>query len=169
MAKENSKSTINNSETKYYCVTPFKLVLLSLITGGVYNQYWQYKNWQTLLRANNQKGSPFWRAVFAIFWSYSLFKEVLRSAEHDGYDEYYSPGLRAISYWLLSYIYLGFLPLMGVQRAMNFHNAKHIKNYKVDRKFSKKQKILVTLAAIVVGFYVLSAIIMTAAPSTMTQ
>lgn len=51
-----------------------RLVLLSMLTFGVYCYYWQYKNWTYVKEREGLTISPFWRAWFWIFFVYALLK-----------------------------------------------------------------------------------------------
>lgn len=97
-------------------------------------------------KAEGQNISPFWRAIFAVFFCHSLFKKVLESAKSRGYQESYSSGWLATAYILLLVVGNGlskiesndsglnliwlivavatFIPLLSVQKAINFNNEK---------------------------------------------
>lgn len=62
----------------YFTVGAVKLSLMSLTTGGLYELYWFYRNWQVIKPRYQAKISPFWRAFFAPLWAFSMgsrFKE----------------------------------------------------------------------------------------------
>lgn len=131
---------------EYFAISPKRLALFSVLTLGIYEIYWFYKNWQAIKNAEGQKISPFWRAIFAVFFCYGLFKKVLESAKSHAYQNSYSPGWLATAYILLLVIGNGlsrvesydmgfnliwliiaiatFIPLLSVQKAINFNNEK---------------------------------------------
>lgn len=120
---------------QYFGVSKPKLVVLSLVTFGLYEIYWFYKNWMLVKIRTGQNIRPFWRAVFSVFFCYSLFKSVKQSANSLGIPCQMSPGLLACAYILLSAMWdlpdpfwlvglLGFLPLVSVQGVINEVNAK---------------------------------------------
>lgn len=77
----NSHST---SEVPFFAVSPLKLVLMSIFTCGLYEIYWFYKNWQIFKLREKENIYPFWRALFAVFFCYSLFSEIAEwQKEHD--------------------------------------------------------------------------------------
>lgn len=51
-----------------------RLILLSMLTFGVYCYYWQYKNWAYVRERTGTNISPFWRAWFWLFFVYALLK-----------------------------------------------------------------------------------------------
>lgn len=57
----------------FYVVSPFKLGALFMATLGTYQVYWFYKHWKCHQHYLPRKVSPFWRAVFSIFFTHSLF------------------------------------------------------------------------------------------------
>lgn len=142
-SKNNEKSL---TDIEYFAISPKRLALFSIITFGIYEIYWFYKNWQAVKKAEGQNILPFWRAIFAVFFCHSLFKKVLESAKSRGYLESYSPGWLATVYILLLVIGNGlskvesndpglnliwlivavatFIPLLSVQKVINFNNEK---------------------------------------------
>lgn len=59
----------------------WKLVVLSLITFGLYEIVWFYKYWKTIKDSNGEKISPFWRALFAGFsgfWLFPILENILK-------------------------------------------------------------------------------------------
>lgn len=141
-----SKNEKPLSDIEYFAISPKRLALFSVLTLGIYEIYWFYKNWQAIKKAEGQKISPFWRAIFAVFFCHSLFKKVLESAKNHAYRGSYSPGWLATAYIFLLVIGNGlsrvesygvsfnllwliiaiatFIPLMSVQKAINFNNGK---------------------------------------------
>ena len=112
-------------------VTLSKFVVMSITTMGFYELYWAYRNWQRInSRANdNERVSPFWRAVFAPLWGFSLFARVRDTAAQRGVNVGWAPGLLGALYlvvsitwrlpdpwWLISM--LAFIPMMPVVRTI---------------------------------------------------
>lgn len=102
------KATLKTTGNKTKSVSPTlfsvsltKLYILSLLTIGIYDIYWCYKNWSGIKIAESSKISPFWRAVFQIFWIYPLFREILKYSKKQGYQDSYSVGLLATLYIVL--------------------------------------------------------------------
>ena len=63
-------------KTKFYVVSLNKFAVLSFGTAGLYLTYWFYKQWQTYKEANDVQLFPVVRAVFPIFFVYSLFQKL---------------------------------------------------------------------------------------------
>jgi hypothetical protein len=49
---------------------------MSVITLGMYQNYWCYKNWEYLKYRDNLKIHPFWRGVFDIFFIHELLRKI---------------------------------------------------------------------------------------------
>ncbi len=134
-------------DVRYFAISTERLIISSLATMGLYELYWFYKNWEAIKKAEDRDILPFWRAVFNIFFCYSLFKNVLESAKRHGYTDLYSPGWLAAIYiglsligngfnrndllnphtstvWVIVSLAVSFLPLLRVQEAINFNNEK---------------------------------------------
>lgn len=155
---------------KYFAISPKRLALLSILTLGTYEIYWFYKNWEAVKKAEGQKVSPFWRAIFVIFYCHSLFKKVLASAKSSGYQNSYSPGWLATAYILLLLVINGlgnvesydiwfnllwliiasttFIPLLAIQKAINFNNGKIKGDAGLKREFSGGEVGVVVVGAI---------------------
>jgi hypothetical protein len=122
-------------EPLYFPVSQTKLILMSIFTLGLYEIYWFYKNWNHVKIRTRQKIRPFWRAIFSVFYCYSLFKSIQESADSHRGQQKINPGWLAVGYILLSITYklpdpfwvvslLAFLPLIPAQGAVNNINAK---------------------------------------------
>jgi hypothetical protein len=107
-----------------------KLVLLSLCTLGVYELFWFYRNWNRVRERTGRSLSPFWRALFAPIWSYSLFDEVAEQARAAQVHVGWSPMVHALAFFLLGAFWrlpqpwsllslFSFLPLIPAQQTIN--------------------------------------------------
>lgn len=65
---------------RFYVVSTRKLLVLYFMTLGLYHLYWNYKNWALHNEATGDVVWPVPRAIFSIFFTHSLFREV---ATHD--------------------------------------------------------------------------------------
>ena len=118
----------------YFPVSITKLIVMSIFTLGIYEIYWFYKNWTHVKIRTRQKIRPFWRAIFSVFYCYSLFKAVRESVDSHAGRQEINPGWLAAGYIILSISYklpdpywlvslMAFLPLLPVQGAINNINA----------------------------------------------
>lgn len=128
----------------YLSMSLRKLYLLTFVTAGFYQVYWFYRNWKAIKLATGRSISPFWRAIFSIFFVWPLFKEILKSAKEHGYKHSYRAGWLATAYIVLmllsnavaldpeyqlvtglvglGLIFLIALPLFPAQKAINYNN-----------------------------------------------
>ena len=86
----------------YFSVSPFKLVVMSVVTGGAYELYWIYKNWKLIKQHQKPRIIPVLRTFFAVIFLFSLFDTVGKSAKSLGIS--YNPGvfiLCAVSWWAI--------------------------------------------------------------------
>jgi len=57
-----------------------KFLLLNFLSFGLYSIWWMYHVWRFLKYENKLDVMPVWRAIFSIFFVYSLFKRILNFA-----------------------------------------------------------------------------------------
>lgn len=178
--EKEEKTSIENKkvvEVEYFNISPGKLIFLSIITSGIYELYWFYKNWEAVKKYENKKISPLGRAIFAVFYCYELFKKILINATAKGYDKKYSAGLLATFYiiilslsnglakipeteissipseiFLFNLVWFGLsiltaIPLYIVQKAINYNNKK-IKGEIADKKYTGGEIILIVIGVI---------------------
>lgn len=116
----------------FFPVSQSKLLVLSLCTLGLYQFYWLYQNWKLVRDRSNADISPFWRAVFSIFYCYRLF-DLIRHHRAELPSAKLAAGPLATAwivsilsytlpapYWLLGFS--GILFLLPVQQAVNSLN-----------------------------------------------
>jgi len=122
----------SNTSPYPYVISISKLIILSVATFGIYNIYWFYKHFKSFKDEDSWKVSPLLRAIFATLCSYSLFKRVSKKVDKLDGSMGFNPRGLAIFYftlylipgWIESYWWVSlfaFLPLIPVQKAVNFY------------------------------------------------
>lgn len=53
-----------------------RLVFMSIISWGLYEAYWIYKNWRYVKERDGLKIQPFWRGIFGIFFVHGILKTI---------------------------------------------------------------------------------------------
>jgi hypothetical protein len=115
-------------------VGTLKLTLMCVGTLGLYQIYWFYQNWRRLRDQEGIQVQPVLRAIFSVFFVYSLFRNVHEKAEDTRVDVGWSAGLLATVYILLSLAvrfpdpiwlvtFLSFVPMLPVQNTIARLNA----------------------------------------------
>lgn len=159
----------------YFSIPVKRLVLLGIFSFGMYQVYWFYKNFAIIREVEGENVGPVWRAVFSIFFCYGLAKRVLRSAQRQGYEGSYSPGWVAAGYIILSLLedsqasgwgilvnligLFNFLPLITVQRAINYNNRHVDPDYNEAPAFYRGEKIMSAIGIAIVSLSILLQII----------
>jgi len=77
---KNESSNGSESEIKFFPVSEGKLTTLYILSLGFYGVYWFYKNWELQQPLMDKKIYPFWRAIFSIFFTHSLFRRINEQA-----------------------------------------------------------------------------------------
>ncbi len=122
-----------NVATQYFSLPNKKFIILSLLTAGFYEFVWFYKNWKAVKIQENKKILPFWRAVFSVFFCYSLLKRIFLSAQQHGYKPTQSYQTLTVFYIAITMLHkapdpfgwltiLTFIPLLTVMDAIRFQN-----------------------------------------------
>lgn len=146
------------SEIEYFTASTYKLVLMSFLTMGIYNQYWFYKNWVAIKKSEKPDILPFWRAIFAQLWSYSVFFRVQRDVNERNISLSVFAGASAFIYffmqalWKLPELYwilgmFSFLPLVPANRAAAELNREKFGLSMKNKKITKWNLLLIILFA----------------------
>jgi predicted Zn finger-like uncharacterized protein len=154
----------------FFSVSKPKLILMSLCTLGLYQIYWYYKNWSILKHGTGQNIRPFWRAIFAVFFCYSLFKSVKQSAHSLGIPCQMSPGLLACVYIVLSATWrlpdplwliglLAFVPLVSVQGVINEVNLKGTHRHEPNDRFTWGNIVIILIGGLLLLLSVIGALV----------
>jgi len=109
-----------------------KFIFYSVISFGIYEIVWFYRNWKFFEEKEKLNISPFWRAFFAIFFINDLFKRMLKLSQEKGYKETYSSGWLTAAWFILTVLYrlpepfwlisvIAFLPLLEPLGAINYY------------------------------------------------
>lgn len=65
----------------FYPVASTKLLLVWVLSFGIYGVYWFYKNFTFLKQQNNDTSMPLARGIFHIFWYYPLWSALAKDSE----------------------------------------------------------------------------------------
>nr|WP_314564107.1 hypothetical protein [uncultured Pseudomonas sp.] len=69
---------------EFYVISPNKLLVLSLLSFGLYTYVWAYKNWSLYKKANQADILPLARALFFIFFIHKLYRLAHRRVVESG-------------------------------------------------------------------------------------
>jgi hypothetical protein len=85
-APQSNVDDVPTQSQTLYVVSERKFLLLMIGTLGLYSLYWFYRNW-ALLNVVHKRYWPIPRAIFAIFFTHALFREVdgRLKRDHPGY------------------------------------------------------------------------------------
>lgn len=131
----------------FFPVSRLKLVVMSVVTFGLYQMFWFYKNWRIVKLQTSTRIMPFWRAFFGYFFCYSLFILIRRVAVRQGIKPMLSPGMAFLLWVALSSLgklrngyslgsELAVLPLLAVQNTIDRLNAAAGGDYNRNSKFT---------------------------------
>lgn len=137
----------NEPEPVFFAVSGLKLALMSIVTLGVYEVYWFYKNWKCVQRNSGDKVNAPLRALFYPVISYPLFKRIRSHARSSGVEADFPAGALAGAVFVLTLLwqlpdpwwlagFLGIVPLLPVQSAANAINRKLAPQADANTRFS---------------------------------
>ncbi|MFI8009777.1 hypothetical protein [Acinetobacter sp. ABJ_C4_1] len=135
-----------------------KFIFLSFISFGLYQIWWIFKAWRFFLIKDKLNIMPAARAVFSIFFLYSLFNRIKNYAKEQGYINDFSSGWMYLAYlittllvylpdpyWLISLCDIIFL--IPAFKALNYAQ-KQIVTTIEQEKFNTSQIILIIIGSI---------------------
>ncbi|HSA90506.1 MAG TPA: hypothetical protein VLF42_11465 [Burkholderiales bacterium] len=122
-------------EPVFFAVSGLKLALMSVVTLGLYEVYWFYKNWKCVQRNSGDRVNAPLRAIFYPVISYPLFKRIRSHAQGSGVQADFPAGALAGAVFVLTLLwrlpdpwwlagFLGVVALLPVQAAANAINRK---------------------------------------------
>ncbi len=145
--------------TRFYPTNLIKFSFMSTVTCGCYEIYWFYKSWKYVKNHEKSTIHPFWRALFAPFWTYAISTRIF-----SGEKKYLSILISFFyfiltamwklpdPYWLLSiFSFIAILPLV---KKVNDLNIKELPM--TYRRFSW-QHILTTLIGVPLLLFVFAS------------
>lgn len=167
---ENDKIGAINEPVRFYAVTKTKFIVMALMTFGFFELVWFYKNYKALKLHNNTNISPFFRAWFCIFFSYTLFRSIHLSLMHFGKTfakkSAYMPAIfyavLALTHklpdplWLISL--LTFLVILPFLEAINENNKNIDPDHVPDGTFRWKDWLGIVIGVLWWGFVVLGMV-----------
>lgn len=135
-----------------------KFIFQSFISFGLYQIWWIFKAWRFFLIKDKLNIMPAARAVFSIFFLYSLFNRIKNHAKEQGYINDFSSGWMYLAYlittllvylpepyWLISLCDIIFL--IPAFKALNYAQ-KQIVTTIEQEKFNTSQIILIIIGSI---------------------
>ncbi len=104
--KNNLESAVERKRAPlFFTPSATKLLVMTVVTFGMYNFYWFYKNWVYVKQRTAQSIMPFWRALFSWLWAYSLFEEINNSAVAYSVGQTLPAGSLAILYFASGFLW----------------------------------------------------------------
>ncbi|WP_065296004.1 hypothetical protein [Acinetobacter baumannii] len=160
----NQTQSIQSNQIKSYHIENLKVIsvnkfiFLSLISFGLYPIWWMFKAWRFFLIKDKLNIMPAARAIFSIFFLYSLFNRIKTYAKEQGYINDFSSGWMYLGYlitsllvrlpdpyWLISLCSIIFL--IPAFKALNYAQ-KQIETTIKQEKFNTPQIILIIIGSI---------------------
>ncbi|KAF1027580.1 MAG: hypothetical protein GAK29_00549 [Acinetobacter bereziniae] len=149
-----------------------KFIFLSILTMGLYQIWWMFKVWRFFMQKDKLNVMPAFRAVFALFFLYSLVKRIQSAANAEGYTERFSALGSYLGFIVFSLLFklpapyelislLNVLFLIPAFKAFNFARQQSNQCVTVEqKKFSRAQKIVIVIFSILWFFYLLGLFIL---------
>jgi len=169
---DSSNHDSENQSSKWYIelVDGNKFIVLFILSLGLYAIWWMYKSWRFFQQKEEPDMMPAARAIFGIFWAYSLFRRIQIYAKENGYTSTYNSGLLFVGYFCMNLssrlpdpiglvAIMAFAFLIPPVRALNFAimNSDEYDGEEVDR-YSAGQMAIVAFGIIFWGMNILGLI-----------
>jgi hypothetical protein len=144
--------------TPFFAVSTHKFVVMSIVTLGLYNVYWVWRQWKRFVE-HGEVLSPFWRTFFLVFTNYSLFARVRSRARDEGIEVRWNPALLATLYLVLNVTWrlpdpwwivslLVFVPFIPIQQTIDRINGRHVAELP-NRGFSGANAVAIVVGGLV--------------------
>jgi hypothetical protein len=144
----------------FFPVSVKKLAIMSVMTYGLYQVWWVFKNWQYVNVSLEKNVAPGLRAFFSIFFNYSLFKEIRTLGQKNGVTQSLHAGVLATVWTVLTLFGAFFaslsafglfsvVPLILVQKYINGLNIALNPNCEINSKFTRGNCICICLGVII--------------------
>ncbi len=129
------KPIFNNQELFFKTTSIPKIVILSILTFGLYEVVWFYNIWKNLASNLDYKISPFWRAFFCSITNFFLFPIISKYIEkytNNGFPPIIFATLYLLlnatqrlnePYWLISFCTI--FIIVDIQNKINDINSKY--------------------------------------------
>ena len=130
--ENNGVDDVTSSDPSYFPVSPRKFVALSVLTWGLYEIYWFYKNWHFIRERDQSQILPWARALFAPLWYAALIGDLRKHVNDSSISVPSTVGLAAVyflmsvtlrlpdPFWLLAF--LTFAPILPLVHSINALN-----------------------------------------------
>lgn len=145
-----------------------KFIVMDLVTLGLYNIFWAYKNWE-YYKNQGRSLRPGWRAWFSVFYLHGLLKDILQTGDSYGLSDSFSPILVFVPWlllqissrlpdplWLISF--LSFVPLISVLRYINEINRVAGKSAAINSRFSRSNWIGIAIGFVILVLAILGSV-----------
>ena len=94
-----------NAGAMFLYIPTSRLIVMSILTLGLYDAYWIYRNWRFFKERDGLSIQPFWRGIFGLFHITSLLKMIKTDPSANSIAEArFSPGWLASGWILLMFI-----------------------------------------------------------------
>ena len=145
-----------------------KLIILSILSFGIYEIYWFYRQWKILKEKNGLRVTPWARALFSPLYAWSLFENIYEKVGKNTKQDLRNARLLGVSYFLATILYklpdpywfLSFstvIPLFIVQKGINTEWKKTNVEEKISNSFTGKEIFILVFGGILIFFALIGA------------
>lgn len=155
-------------EPQYFPVSRLKFICMAVLTFGIYEIYWFYRNWAFVRDRDRVRIRPFWRAVCGPLWLQALIGDINERSGADVITKGQAVGLFLAyivlsclwplpdPYWLVSS--LSFLPLLPVVSQIAFLNRECPRALRENSRWGPRNWALTATAGPLVLFVLISTL-----------
>lgn len=160
------KNDQNSKTISPLTISISKLVVLTILTFGIYEIYWFYKQWKCLKVIKNLNITVWARGLFTPLFAYPLFKQYFELAKQETQRNYPSAKWLAIGYFVLNLLWrsekpywlLGFtavFTLIPVQKAINEYWVIRHPKHKIDSTYKGWETIILIIGGVFTLFLIM--------------
>lgn len=136
-----------NKKAVFYSPSALKAIFISVISFGLFDFIWIYKNWQAIRSRTRSEISPFWRTVFTPLSLFELFSFTKKTALKNNCPVPFNITIIYTAFILMKlslfmpdpawiFFFPSFLPLLHINSKMRIINEKFSPSFRELRKIS---------------------------------
>ncbi len=152
-------------------IKPVYFAMLSIATFGIYHIWWDYKAWRYIKEKDNSDIMPVARAIFVIFFGYSLFERIAEMVGEKGREVNYKSGAVFAAIFILNLLsrlpepfflvsVLSVIPRMFVVRELNYYFTGDL-NGNAEQSLSMRHIILLVVGVALWALVILGLVVKT--------
>ena len=96
-----SAKKVKFEDSPFYAVSVSKFIIYSILSLGIFVNYWSYRNFKAIKERDNSSIMPIARGIFAFLWYYPLYLALAEHSQQQLNKNRVMPNWTALTLWLM--------------------------------------------------------------------